>query len=63
MQPSKANVIVAIPTNGNDGREAMSGAFDYANGHTNWTTGLIALTYNFVASICEGSKLFIIFIL
>ena len=41
MQPSKANVVVAIPTNGNDGREQMSGVFDYVNGHTNWAIQLI----------------------
>ena len=41
MQPSKANVVVAIPTNGIDGREAMSGVFDYANTHTNWIIQII----------------------
>ena len=41
MQPSTANVIVAIPTNGNDGREQMSGVFDYVNGHTNWAIQVI----------------------
>ena len=39
MQP--ANVIVAIPTNGNDGREELSGVFDYVNGHTNWAIQIV----------------------
>ncbi|MCR5751331.1 MAG: hypothetical protein K6G91_05165 [Kiritimatiellae bacterium] len=41
MQQSKANVVVAIPTNGNDGREQMSGVFDYVNLHTSWSIQVI----------------------
>ena len=36
MKSAKANVVVAIPTNGSDGREHMSGVFDYVNEHPHW---------------------------
>ena len=36
MRPAKANVVVAIPTNGSDGREHMSGVFDYVKEHPHW---------------------------
>ena len=29
-------VVIAIPTNGNDGREQMSGIFKYLNEHPRW---------------------------
>ena len=41
MRLSKANVVVAIPTNGNDGREQMSGVFDYASKHTDWSIQIV----------------------
>lgn len=41
MKPEQANVIVAIPTNGNDGREQMSGVFDYVNKHPHWSLQII----------------------
>ena len=41
MKPEQANVIVAIPTNGNDGREEMSGVFDYVNRHPHWSLQII----------------------
>ena len=36
MKSAKDNIVVAIPTNGNDGRENMSGVFDYVNEHPHW---------------------------
>jgi LacI family transcriptional regulator len=41
MRPAKANVVVAIPTNGSDGREQMSGVFDYVKEHPHWTVQTI----------------------
>ncbi len=41
MKPEQANVIVAIPTNGNDGHEEMSGVFDYVNRHPHWSLQII----------------------
>ena len=41
MKPEQANVIVAIPTNGNDGREEMSGVFDYVNRHPHWSLQIV----------------------
>ena len=41
MKTLTANVVVVIPTNGNDGREQLSGVFDYVNGHTNWAIQVI----------------------
>lgn len=41
MKPEQANVIVAIPTNGNDGHEEMSGVFDYMNRHPHWSLQII----------------------
>ncbi len=41
MNPSKPKVVIAIPTNGNDGREMMSGVFDYLNSHPLWEIQLI----------------------
>ena len=41
MKPEQANIIVAIPTNGNDGREQMSGVFDYVNKHPHWSLQII----------------------
>ena len=55
MQPSKANVIIAIPTNGNDGREQLSGVFDYVNSHTNWTIQIINTRTDTVNGILESS--------
>ena len=55
MQPSKANVIIAIPTNGNDGREQLSGVFDYVNMHTNWTIQIINTRTDPVNGILEST--------
>ena len=41
MKHSNANVVVAIPTNGNNGREMMSGIFDYVNALTDWSVHII----------------------
>ena len=41
MKSEQANVIVAIPTNGNDGREEMSGVFDYVNRHPHWSLQIV----------------------
>ena len=41
MKPNQANVIVAIPTNGNDGREEMSGVFDYVNRNPHWSLQIV----------------------
>ena len=41
MKHSRSNVVVAIPTNGNDGREELSGVFDYVNSHTHWAIQII----------------------
>ncbi|MCR5752124.1 MAG: substrate-binding domain-containing protein [Kiritimatiellae bacterium] len=41
MKRSAPKVVVAIPTNGNDGREQMSGVFDYVNMHPGWKIHLI----------------------
>ena len=50
MRPAKANVVVAIPTNGSDGREHLSGVFDYVNEHPNW----IVQTINMRTAIANG---------
>ena len=55
MQPSKANVVVAIPTNGNDGREQMSGVFDYANGRTNWAIQVINARTDIANGVLEAA--------
>ena len=55
MQPSKANVIIAIPTNGNDGREQLSGVFDYVNMHTNWSIQIINTRTDTVNGILEST--------
>ena len=41
MEYPISNVVVAIPTNGSDGREELSGVFDYANSHTHWALKII----------------------
>ena len=41
MKPEQANIIVAIPTNGNDGREQLSGVFDYVNRNPHWSLQII----------------------
>lgn len=41
MKSKQSNVIVAIPTNGNDGREELSGVFDYVNNHPYWTIQIV----------------------
>ena len=41
MNPLKPKVVIAIPTNGNDGREMMSGVFDFLNAHPQWEIQLI----------------------
>ena len=41
MKPSKANVVIAIATNGSDGREKMSGVFEYASSRANWVVHVI----------------------
>ena len=41
MKPSKANVVIAIATNGSNGREEMSGVFEYVNRHTNWAVHIV----------------------
>ena len=55
MQQSKANVVVAIPTNGNDGREQMSGVFDYVNMHTNWSIPVINSRTDITDGILESA--------
>ena len=50
MKSAKANVVVAIPTNGSDGREHMSGVFDYVNEHPHW----IVQTINMRTAIVNG---------
>ena len=41
MDNARPKVIVAIPTNGNDGREQLSGVFDYINDHPDWEMQII----------------------
>ncbi|MBQ8126407.1 MAG: substrate-binding domain-containing protein [Kiritimatiellae bacterium] len=41
MRSTPPKVVIAIPTNGNDGREMMSGVFDYLNSHPLWEIHLI----------------------
>ena len=41
LDTPKTNVVVAIPTNGSDGREQLSGVFDYVNEHPHWTIQII----------------------
>ena len=41
MTTTRARVVVAIPTNGNDGREQMSGVFDYVNAHPHWEMHIV----------------------
>ncbi len=41
MNDTRHKVVIAIPTNGNDGREMMSGVFDFVNSHPNWEIHLI----------------------
>ena len=41
MTSTRQKVIVAIPTNGNDGREQLSGVFGYVNEHPEWEMRII----------------------
>jgi len=41
MATAKIKIVVAIPTNGNDGREQMSGVFDYVNAHPHWEMHIV----------------------
>ena len=55
MQPSKPNVVIAIPTNGNDGREEMSGVFDYANMHSSWAIQVVNSRTDIAGGTFEAS--------
>ncbi|MBQ3289302.1 MAG: substrate-binding domain-containing protein [Kiritimatiellae bacterium] len=51
MKSAKANVVVAIPTNGSDGREHLSGVFDYVSEHPHW----MVQTINMRTAIVNGT--------
>ena len=55
MRLSKANVVVAIPTNGNDGREQMSGVFDYASKHTDWSIQIVNTRTDIANGVLEAA--------
>ena len=41
MPIEQFRVVVAIPTNGNDGREQMAGVFDWVNAHPHWEMHIV----------------------
>lgn len=41
MPTEQFRVVVAIPTNGNDGREQMAGVFDWVNAHPHWEMHIV----------------------
>ena len=55
MRLSKTTVVVAIPTNGNDGREQMSGVFDYASRHTNWSIQIVNTRTDIANGVLEAA--------
>ena len=48
-----ANILVAIPTNGSNGREEISGVFDYANRHTDWAVHVINTRTDIVDGVLQ----------
>ena len=55
MKLSKANVVIAIATNGSNGREEMSGVFEYVNSHTNWAVHIINTRTDIANGILQDS--------
>jgi len=55
MRLSTANVVVAIPTNGNDGREQMSGVFDYVSRHTRWSIQIVNTRTDIANGVLEAA--------
>ena len=51
----RPNIIVAIPTNGNDGREQLSGVFDYINEHPGWEMRIIHSRTDIASGILESA--------
>ena len=54
MKQVKSKVVVAIPTNGNDGREMMSGVFDYMNMNPGWDIQLVNSRTDIAAGALEN---------
>ena len=55
MTNVRPKVIVAIPTNGNDGREQLSGVFDYINKHPDWEIQIIHSRTDIASGILESA--------
>ena len=55
MTNARPKVIVAIPTNGNDGREQLSGVFDYINEHPDWEIQIIHSRTDIANGILEAA--------
>jgi len=55
MNNTRPKVIVAIPTNGNDGREQLSGVFDYINEHPGWEIQIIHSRTDIANGILESA--------
>ena len=55
MINARPKVIVAIPTNGNDGREQLSGVFDYINKHPDWEIQIIHSRTDIANGILEAA--------
>lgn len=49
----KKKVVIAIPTNGNDGREQLSGVLDWVNTHAEWDVQLIISRANIMNDVFE----------
>lgn len=57
-------VVIAIPTNGNDGREQLSGVFDWINTHAGWEVQLIITRSNiingqFEKAVCDADGVYL----
>ena len=57
-------VVIAIPTNGNDGREQLSGVFDWVNTHAGWEVQLIITRSNiingqFEKAVCDADGVYL----
>ena len=55
MVNARPKVIVAIPTNGNDGREQLSGVFDYINEHPDWEMQIIHSRTDIANGVLESA--------
>ena len=55
MMMKSDRIVVAIPTNGIDGREEISGVFDYVNKHTNWEIQIISTRTDIATGMLEAA--------